>query len=115
MPKITTTWTEGNTLEPLTFQLTDESGGGVNLASTDVTFFMLPQGEDQTLKVDAGECDIIDSANGWVKYEFADADVDTPGKYWIWFVRTRGGKTQNHPVDPHTWEFVIKDVPNATP
>ena len=110
MPKITTEWTEGDTLEPLTFQLTDESGGGVNLASTTVTFFMQSQNDD-SLKVNGGACTIIDSANGWVKYDFQSANVNTPGKYWIWFVRTRGGKTQHHPVNPKAWEFIIKDVP----
>lgn len=113
-PKISIDHTEGDTLEPLTFQLTDLSGAGVSLTGTDVTFFLQSQ-EDQTLKVDAGACTIIDSVNGWVKYEWADADVDTPGKYWAWFVRTRGGKKQHHPVNPQTFEINMRDVPNATP
>ena len=80
-------FTQGDVLVPLTAILKDGTGAVVNLTDHDVVFYM----EDVftlTNKVDGKAAQITDAANGEIQYNWEDADVDTPGTYWGYFVRS---------------------------
>lgn len=95
----------GDTGRPIQVELIDASETPMNLAGCTVTFSMKHK---QTLvtKVANSPCVIADAANGVVRYEFADADVDTAGTYLGWFTVTNAdGKPITFPSGPKPRQF----------
>jgi hypothetical protein len=88
---------KGDRLTLLYATLQDGAGSPIDLTSQTVTFYMKPVASD-TLKVNGAAVAIESAADGEVSYAWEAADVDTVGKYWGWFVRTRDGKTGTHPI-----------------
>lgn len=74
---------KGDTHKPLAVQLkykTSDGSDGVDLDGATVKFYMRLR-DRRTLKIDGGSCDITNEGNGYVQYQWADADVDTEGIY----------------------------------
>ena len=63
------------------------------------TFTMINHA-DGTVVIDADSAMIVDAVNGLVSYEFDEADVQTPGVYWVTIKATSGGKVASFPVRP---------------
>lgn len=72
------------------------AGAAFDLTGSSVKFQMRLRGSS-TLKVDAAAV-IVTAASGTVRYDWASADVDTPGEYegW-WLVTLPSTKTQSTP------------------
>jgi hypothetical protein len=51
------------------------------------------------VKTDTAAVIVNPPAYGTLRYDWAAADVDTPGKFFGQFELVRGGKTQNFPSD----------------
>lgn len=63
------------------------------------TFTMINHA-DGTVVIDADPATIVTAASGLVSYDFAAADVATPGVYWVTIKATSGGKVASFPVRP---------------
>lgn len=111
-------FTQGDTLVPLTAILKDGTGNVIDLTDQEVVFVM----EDVFTKVNkvaSSPAQITNAANGAVQYNWADTDVDTPGTYWGWFVRSvvmgdsanPSVKTATHPVGKQL-QIVIEESPS---
>jgi hypothetical protein len=66
-------------------------------AVTSVKFSMINAATGVT-KIDEAAATIDDAASGTVSYAWADADVDTAGKFWAFFTVYTSTKTDTFPV-----------------
>jgi hypothetical protein len=89
--------TQGNRLPAIVATLMDDNGP-VNLSSAAGVKFVMSRNGTQKV---ATACTIISAAEGEVQYDWAAADVDTPGQFIAQFEVTIGSggsaKTQNYP------------------
>lgn len=85
----------GNRNPSITQTITNDNGAAHDLTGQTVKFRMRAVGS-QTLKVDAAAT-IVSAAAGTVRYDWAAADVDTPGLYLVWWqvTTTAGSNTQD--------------------
>ena len=88
-------FTKGDTLVQLYAHLRKADGSTPALSGT-VAFFMKGK-TASALKVNGGACLIVNAAARTVRYPWADADVNTAGDYYGWFVNTDGGKGEHFP------------------
>lgn len=99
------TFTQGDTLVPLTAILKDGTGAVVNLTEQSV-YFIMENVFTEVNKVDKKSVQITDAEHGEVQYNWEDGDVSEAGTFWGYFVRyiTTGSssapviKTATHPV-----------------
>ena len=70
-----------------------------DLTGLSVTFSMVNAATGAT-KVSSQPATIVTAASGIVSYDFATADVNTPGIYWGRFTVTQSGETNTYPADP---------------
>ena len=70
-----------------------------DLTGLTVTFSMVNAATGAT-KVSNQAATIVTAASGIVSYDFASADVNTPGIYWGRFTVTQSGETNTYPADP---------------
>lgn len=70
------------------------NGSPFDLTSSTVTFKMRRVGSS-TLKVNAAATIVAPASSGVVRYDWAAADVDTAGRYLVWWDVTTGGKVQS--------------------
>lgn len=70
-----------------------------DLTGLSVTFSMVNAATGAT-KVSSQPATIVTAASGIVSYDFAAADVNTPGIYWGRFTVTQSGETNTYPADP---------------
>lgn len=76
----------GDTAPLLDAQLLDNEGNTIDLTGANVVFELFePRGSDISLE---SAMDVIDADSGNVRYEWADGDTDTPGRYRAQFVVT---------------------------
>lgn len=87
------TWFVGNRNPGIT-ETIESAGDPVDLSSSTVQFRMRAVGSD-VLKVDQPAVFVTDGTDGRVRYDWADADVDTAGQYLVWWTVTTSGKTQD--------------------
>ena len=91
------TVTEGDTLAPIQGIIYKGDGTPQDLTGATVKFNMR-QADEGDMKVTEGAGAVVGNpSNGEVKYEWQDADVDTPGLYDGEFIITIGGKTLTFP------------------
>lgn len=93
-------FTKGDRLISLSARLVDAEGDPVDLTGATVTLDMSPV-RSKTKKID-GAAVVIEQTDdpktrGWVRYDWALADVDTVGSFNAWFIRSVGGKAAHHP------------------
>lgn len=88
---------QSNTLVSLPMTLKDAAGTAINITDMTVLFHMVDTATN-TRKVDGGTITVIDAATGRVQYDWQDADVETPGTYYGYCVRTSGSKDAQHPL-----------------
>lgn len=89
--------TVGDTAEPYRIQLVN-SNGPIDLTGCTVSFRMVLLSETLEVKIGDESADIDDAANGLVRYDWRDIDVDTADVYAAWFIREDGdGKTERIP------------------
>ena len=70
-----------------------------DLTGLSVTFSMVNAATGAT-KVSGQPATIVTAASGIVSYDFATADVNTPGIYWGRFTVTQSSETNTYPADP---------------
>ena len=70
-----------------------------DLTGLTVTFSMVNAATGAT-KVSNQAATIVTAASGIVSYDFASADVNTPGIYWGRFTVTQSSETSTYPADP---------------
>lgn len=93
MPDQTITRQVGDTLIPISATLRQADGTVVDLTSLDVLFTMVSS--DGTVKVAETAADTTDATAGEVQYDLQDADCDTAGTYYIYFITEDAGGEQN--------------------
>ncbi len=106
------TMTQGDTRTPLAAQLKQKDVNGdlsaVDLTGLTVKFCMVSVDGITKISLTSSNVTVTDAANGKVQYAFQDADVDTAGTYFAWFVtETAGGKLDTFPADGRTFKVVI--------
>lgn len=86
-------------------QLLNPDGTPINLTGQTVAFRMV----DGTgaVKINNAAAVLVDATVGKIRYDWAEADVDTPGQYWAWFIRTSGGLTEHFPAG-HVYKIIIE-------
>lgn len=88
----------GDTGPPITAQLQDAAGAGVDVSGTTVTFRMAPIAGGEPV-VD-GAADLVTPATGEVAYEWVAGDTDVPGYYRArWRVAYVSGVVESFPND----------------
>jgi hypothetical protein len=97
---------KGDRLTLLYATLQDGAGTAVDLTGQIITFYM-KNTVDGTIKVNGATATVEDVLLGTIYYSWAEADIDTVGKYWGWFVRTVAGLKGTHPVGE---QFMIEIV-----
>jgi hypothetical protein len=89
--------TQGNRLPSISATLMDDNGP-VNLSAATAVYFVMSRNGVQKV---SGLCTVISAAEGEVQYDWALADVDTPGQFIAQFeVRDNTPTTpkkQNYP------------------
>lgn len=85
-------WFVGNRNPSITEQITS-GGSPVDLTGATVTFKMRPL-NSSTEKV-SQPATVVDAAQGQVRYDWADVDVNTAGFFLVWWEVTLAGKTQS--------------------
>ena len=70
-----------------------------DLTGLSVTFSMVDAATG-AMKVTNQPATIVTAASGIVAYDFASADVNTPGIYWGRFTVTQSSETNTYPADP---------------
>lgn len=90
--------TQANRLPSLHLQLRDASGP-IDLSSATVKWVMMDA--KGTNKTDAAATIVAPASLGIVRYDWASADVDTPGRFYGQAEVTVSGKAQNVPSDRH--------------
>ena len=109
--------TVGDTQRPLGAYL-ERPGDAVTDPGTPVdltgrtAMFRMVSDVDRSVKVDDAVADIGDQAlvPGYVQYQWKMADVDTPGRYWGWFITDEGGRRETFPAGGDVFEIIIKDT-----
>jgi hypothetical protein len=98
MEKETRIFTKGDTLVSLHARLEKADGSTPTLDGT-VAFFMKGKkaAAAETPKVNGAVAIIVDTVAREVRYDWLDADVDTVGDYYGWFVNTVGGRDEHFP------------------
>ena len=107
-------FTVGDTLVPLKAKLFRPGGAPVVLDATDVVTFRMVSTAG-VAKISNGEVTVLDRGSlatktpAEVQYDWDVWDVDTPGEYVAWFVRTSwDNKPEHFPVqDPDNPEFIV--------
>jgi hypothetical protein len=92
----------GDRLKQYTAELWYYDSSGVkalqSLTGATVTLTLV-NAADGTVKVSAASATVVNVA-GIGGYDWAAADVDTPGKYFVTWAVTIGGEVASFPVDP---------------
>lgn len=110
------TWGEGDRLRLVRAFLYNADGTPLVAGGADTIAFRMIRQDTDAVKVN-------DQAAVWVTrgsagppatpaevtYAFTAGDVDTPARYWAWFIRTAGGLKDHHPPD-RTFEIVITET-----
>lgn len=113
MSKVTThTITKGDTRTPIarTLQQTNATGTYEAVDVTDLTVTFKMVDKDGTAVVSNAAATKVDAAAGKVQYDFQEADVDTVGVYFGWFIVTESGETDHFPADGRTMRIEIKEA-----
>jgi hypothetical protein len=87
-------WFKNNRLPSITETLTYADGTVVDLTGATVKFKMRAL-NSAVLKVDASATVVGTPTLGQVRYDWAAIDVDTVGRFLVWWEVTAGGKTQD--------------------
>jgi len=90
------------------------SGGNpVDLTGATGVNFIMKAAQGNTVKVNAAAV-VVTPASGVVRYDWAVADVDTPGEYLAeWQVTWTGGKKQTFPTLSYHSVSILADLDGA--
>lgn len=105
-PVVTVVRVKGN-LEPIGATLLDNEGTAVNLTGKSITFRMINESTGE-VKVDDQPAVIDNPVTGEVRYNPAAADVDTVGR-WAMYFRTDDAPQRRFPYDGAKYVLNIMD------
>lgn len=108
MPAKTHTIIKGNTRMPIGGHLLRPDNSPVDLTDLTVTFTMIEK--DGTPVVDGATALVVDAEAGKVSYTFKDADVDTAGVFYAYFIAESGGRKEHFPVESRTMAVWINNM-----
>jgi hypothetical protein len=99
--------TVGDTRTPISDTLIDDGGNPINLAGHTVKFRLIDA--DANAVVDSAAATIDDEGAGDVSYPWQDADVDTAGTFYYWWIaiRTSDGNEERFPSGGRMRRLVI--------
>jgi len=104
--------TKGDTHKSLVAELIaenlSENEVPVDLTGCSVAFRMVS--DAGVVKVNDAAATIDDVDAGQVSYAFSDADVDTAGTFWGWFIVTSSDKTDTYPRGGRRFKILITDA-----
>lgn len=88
-------WHTGNTNPSITETIT-AGGTAVNISAASAkTFSMRPVGSSTLTVAAAAAAFVTDGSDGALRYDWTSGDVDTPGRYLVWWTVTISGDTQD--------------------
>lgn len=111
MADSTFTIKEGAQQPSLDATLTKGDGTAQNLSGATVTFSMKRK-KDDSQKVNAAACTIVDAATGQVRYSWGVSDTDTPSVYYGAFLVT--GLMGGPAVFPSNGYIYVTVLPKAS-
>lgn len=99
----------GCTLTPVGAQLRQKVNGvwtPVDLTGKTVSFKMTDYLGADVVAETSTHVTVVDEADGLVKYDFQEGDIETPGTYYAWFFVYDGVEKDSYPSNGR--EFVIR-------
>ncbi len=85
----------GDTQVPLASTLTRPDGTVVDLSALTVKFAMVSSNGDVKVAETGSNVSIVSPTDGTVNYAFQDADVDTAGRFYAYFITVNGSSKQD--------------------
>ncbi len=116
MAVVTFTITQGDTAPPLEPTLRRADGTVQSLSDATGVTFTMRNAQDDTVKIDAEACTIVNAAGGVVRYQWTGTDTDTVGEFLGKFTVTwTSGTTTSFPTDPSEGDnyITVNVVDNA--
>jgi hypothetical protein len=92
--------TDTRTVLPVVLKQPNEAGVDtiIDLTGLTVEFKMQDHAGAVVVAQTSTGVSVTDAAAGEVQYDFASAGVDTPGRYYAYFVVSDGGESDHFPV-----------------